>query len=79
MVGPLKDNDGLIITKGKEMADALNIYFSSVFTLEDKNNLYENDTAKSVRNIVAQFPVPKGTIKLLVVCSRAFIKAVRTI
>ena len=46
MVGPLKDNDGLIITKGKEMADALNIYFSSVFTLEDKNNLYENDTAK---------------------------------
>ena len=35
-----------------------------------------NDTAKSVRNSVAQFPVPKGTIKLLVVCSRAFIKAV---
>ena len=39
MVGPLKDSDGLVITKGKEMADALNIYFSSVFTLEDKNNL----------------------------------------
>ena len=39
MVGPLKDNDGLVITRGKEMADALNIYFSSVFTLEDKNNL----------------------------------------
>ena len=39
MVGPLKYNDGLVITKGKEMADALNIYFSSVFTLEDKNNL----------------------------------------
>ena len=39
MVGPLKDNDGLVITKGKEMADALNIYFCSVFTLEDKNNL----------------------------------------
>ena len=39
MIGPLKDNDGLVITKGKEMADALNIYFSSVFTLEDKNNL----------------------------------------
>ena len=39
VVGPLKDNDGLVITKGKEMADALNIYFSSVFTLEDKNNL----------------------------------------
>ena len=39
MVGPLKDNDGLVITKCKEMADALNIYFSSVFTLEDKNNI----------------------------------------
>ena len=39
MVGPLKDNDGLVITKGKEMADALNIYFSSVFTLKDNNNL----------------------------------------
>ena len=39
VVGPLKDNDGLVITKGNEMADALNIYFSSVFTLEDKNNL----------------------------------------
>ena len=39
VVGPLKDNDGLVITKGKEMADALNIYLSSVFTLEDKNNL----------------------------------------
>ena len=39
VVGPLKDNDALVITKGKEMADALNIYFSSVFTLEDKNNL----------------------------------------
>ena len=38
MVGPLKDNDGLVITKGQKLADALNIYFSSVFTLEDKNN-----------------------------------------
>ena len=26
VVGPLKDSDGLVITKGKEMADALNIY-----------------------------------------------------
>ena len=38
VVGRLKDNDGLVITKGKEMADALNIYFSSVSTFEDKNN-----------------------------------------
>ena len=35
----VKDNDELVIKKGTEMADALNIYFSSVFTLEDKNNL----------------------------------------
>ena len=31
--------DGLVITKGKKMADTLNIYFISVFTLEDNNNL----------------------------------------
>ena len=41
MVDPLKDNDGLVITKGKEMTDAVNIYFSSVFTLED-NNLHDH-------------------------------------
>ena len=39
MIGPLKDNDGIVITNGKEMADALNIYLSSVFTLEEKNGL----------------------------------------
>ena len=39
VVRPLKDSEGLVITKGIEMSDALNIYFSSVFTLEDKNNL----------------------------------------
>ena len=39
VVGPLKDNDGLVITKGKYMADALNIYLNSVFTLKNKNNL----------------------------------------
>ena len=39
MLGLLKDNDGIVITNSKEMVDALNIYFSSVFTLEDKNNL----------------------------------------
>ena len=36
-----------------------------------------SDTAKSVRNIVAQFPVPKGTI--VYSRTRAFIKAVRKI
>ena len=40
MVDPLKDNDGIVITNGKEMADALNSYFSSMFTLEDKNDLH---------------------------------------
>ena len=35
----VKDNDGIVITKDTEMADALNIYFSSVFTLEDNNYL----------------------------------------
>ena len=39
MAGPLKDNDWIVITKGKEMADALNIYSSSVFTLKDSTNI----------------------------------------
>ena len=39
VVGPLKYSDGLVITKGKKMADVLNIYFSLIFTLEDTNNL----------------------------------------
>ena len=39
VVGPLKYSDGLVITKGKKRANVLNIYISSVFTLEDTNNL----------------------------------------
>ena len=36
MVGPLKDNNGIVKTNDKEMADAINIYFSSMFTLADQ-------------------------------------------
>ena len=53
VVGPLKDNVGLVITKGKEMADALNIYFSSVFTLEDKhvdNTGYDSNQDKKLKD-----------------------------
>ena len=37
--GPLKDIDGNVITKSVDIAECLNNYFSSVFTLEDKGNL----------------------------------------
>ena len=38
MVGPPKDNDGIVIANGNAMADALNIYFSSLFILLEYNN-----------------------------------------
>ena len=37
--GPLKDIDGNVITKSVDIAESLNHYFSSVFTLEDKGKL----------------------------------------
>ena len=46
-VGPLKENDGKVIIKCKYMAEKLNDYFSSVYTIEDasilpdKNSLLE--------------------------------------
>ena len=38
-VGPLKDNDGNIITQGFLMAEELNMHFSSVFTRENTSSL----------------------------------------
>ena len=38
-VGPLKDIDENVITKSVDIAESLNNYFSSVFTLEDKGKL----------------------------------------
>ena len=38
-VGPLKDIDGNVTTKSVDIAESLNNYFSSVFTLEDKGKL----------------------------------------
>ena len=37
--GPLKCNNGAVISNNKEMAESLNEYFSTVFTLEDINAL----------------------------------------
>ena len=36
---PLIDIDGNVITKSVDIAESLNNYFSSVFTLEDKGKL----------------------------------------
>ena len=38
-VGPLENNKGNIISDGFQMAEALNEYFSSVFTTEDISSL----------------------------------------
>ena len=51
MVGPLKDNDGIVITKGKEMADALNIYLSSVFILPVQQPLLA-DNVECLKNML---------------------------
>ena len=38
-IGPLEINIGAVISNNKEMAESLNEYFSTVFTLEDTNAL----------------------------------------
>ena len=38
-IGPLKGNNGAVISNNKDMAESLNEYFSTVFTLEDTNAL----------------------------------------
>ena len=38
-IGPLKGNNGAVISNNKEMAESINEYFSTVFTLEDINAL----------------------------------------
>ena len=38
-IGPLKGSNGAVISNNKEMAESLNEYFSTVFTLEDTNAL----------------------------------------
>ena len=40
-VGPLQSEMGEFITGNKEMAEELNLYFASVFTKEDMNNVPE--------------------------------------
>jgi ribonucleases P/MRP protein subunit RPP40 len=39
VVGPLKDKLGQVVTDDQKTANLLNEYFSSVFTLENKNNI----------------------------------------
>ena len=38
-MGPLKTLDGTVITTGNDMANTMNNYFSSVFTIEQLNNV----------------------------------------
>jgi hypothetical protein len=52
-IGPLKDDQGNIITDERKMAKILNDYFSSVYSKEDKNNMptKERETQVSLENI----------------------------
>ena len=38
-IGPLKTLDGIVITTDNDMANTMNNYFSSVFTIEQLNNV----------------------------------------
>ena len=38
-VGPLESDNGELIVEDKEVADEINKYFSSVFTVEDLKNI----------------------------------------
>jgi hypothetical protein len=53
-IGPLKKADGTLTTDGREMADILNGFFSSVFTKEDLTNLptKNRETNKLLTDIV---------------------------
>ena len=46
-IGPFEDEKGDAIT-GNEMAEALNRYFVSVFTVEDTNNMPRIDNKKAM-------------------------------
>ena len=38
-IGPLKTMDGIVITNDNDMANTMNNYFHSVFTIEQLNNV----------------------------------------
>jgi hypothetical protein len=58
-IGPLKDDQGNIVTDERKMAKILNDYFSSVYSKEDKNNMptKEKETQVSLEDII----ITKGT------------------
>ena len=47
-IGPLEDEKGDVITGNEEMAEALNRYFVSVFTVGDTNNMPKIDDKKAM-------------------------------
>jgi hypothetical protein len=47
-IGPLKNNEGQLVSDNKEMACILNNFFSSVFTKEDKENLPQKEKETNV-------------------------------
>ena len=60
-LGPLKDENGNLITEGREMADKFNKFFSDVFTEEDIEHVptKENETNEILENV----RITEGAIK----------------
>ena len=63
-IGLLKDNDGAVISNNKEMAESLNEYFSTVFTLEDINALPATEQLlEEGKTCIEQLVVTPGMIE----------------
>ena len=63
-IGPLKGNNGAVISNNKEMAESINEYFSTVFTLEDINALPATEQLlEEGKTCLEQLVVTRGMIE----------------
>ena len=63
-IGPVKGNDGTVISNNKEMTASLNEYFSAVFTLKDTNALPSTEKPlEEGKTCIEQLVVTPGMIE----------------
>ena len=62
-VGPLKDSSGNLITDDLMMAEQLNIFFCSVFTNEDCNNLPEAENLIAGKDALEDCDITEEKVK----------------
>ena len=62
-IGPLKDNNGAVISNNKEMAEGLIEYFSTVFTLEGTNALPATEQLLCIEQLVVTPGMIEAKIK----------------